>query len=57
MQKLMLAATIALAFGWIGPSLASPGPANATSASGSSLAGLIVEYHSPERGSSHSPPT
>ncbi|HEX9320510.1 MAG TPA: hypothetical protein VF913_00115 [Xanthobacteraceae bacterium] len=33
MQKLMLAATIALAFGWIGPSLASPGPANAVAIS------------------------
>ena len=35
----------------------SSGPAWATSASGSSVAGEIVVNHSPERGSTISPPT
>src|SRR4051794_6082058 len=35
----------------------SSGPAWATSASGSSSAGEIVVNHSPDRGSTHSPPT
>jgi hypothetical protein len=35
----------------------SSGPACAISASGSSVAGEMVGYHSPERGSRNSPPT
>ena len=34
----------------------SSGPAYATSASGSSVAGLIVASYSPDCGSTHSPP-
>jgi hypothetical protein len=39
MRKFMLATTVALAFGWISPALASPGPASAAAIA--EAAGLV----------------